>query len=244
MGLLDLQSGVMGQVLPLSAYTGHEVGVSPDGTTAVVPIYSDVAAGAPGFDGRSLDVVSLPHLTRARTVDLGRPLRPHCPIFGSDGFLYVTAELANAVLVIDPTTFDVVGEIPTGAEQSHMLAISADAATACTANIEPGSVSILDLRERTLRAVVPVAHRVNRIALSPDGRFAYTADQMEPRIAVIDVEAQRLERWIDLPSPGFGTALTDDGLLVIALRSANAVGSSILPPTGRCTSSRSPPARR
>ena len=40
---------------------------------------------------------------------------------------------------------------------------------------------------------------------------------------MIDVEARRLIRWIELPSTGFGSALTNDGLLVIALRSANAV---------------------
>ena len=40
------------------------------------------------------------------------------------------------------------------------------------------------------------------------------------RIAVLQ---RRVARWIDLPAPGFGSALTGAGELVVALRSADAI---------------------
>jgi len=64
--------------------------------------------------------------------------------------LYVTAELANAVDVIDPSTRKVLVEIPTGEPQSHMLVISPDGYRGYTANVSAGSVSVLDLAKRTL----------------------------------------------------------------------------------------------
>jgi len=222
LGLVDFARGETVATVPLSGRSGHEVAVHPSGGTAIVPIYSDAPVGAPGSEGRTIDVVDLATMTVVRTVDLGAPSRPHCPVFGG-GWLYVTAETRNAVLVLDPASLDTVGEIDTGATQSHMLAVSRDATIGCTANVEPGCVSILNLTSRSLVAVVPVASRINRILLSPDGRTAYTADQREPRIAVVDVARARVERWIDLPSPGFSTALTATGQLVVALRSADAV---------------------
>lgn len=219
---VDFAQGVTVATVPLSGRSGHEVAVTPSGCEAVVPIYSDAPVGAPGTKGRTIDVVDIESMTIARTVDLGVAARPHCPVFAGR-WLYVTAESRNGILVLDPVSLAVVATIETGADQSHMLVVSADATVACTANVEPGSVSILDLTTRSLRAVVPVASKINRIVLSPDGRTAYTADQNDARVAVIDVDRARVERWIDLPAPGFGSALTGAGELVVALRSADAI---------------------
>lgn len=219
---VDFAQGRTVATVPLSGRSGHEVAVTPSGREAVVPIYSDAPVGVPGTEGRTIDVVDVTSITVTRTVDLGVAARPHCPVFAGR-WLYLTAESRNAVLVLDPVTLATVATIDTGAAQSHMLALSADGTVGCTANVEPGSVSILDLTTRTLRAVVPVAAKINRIVLSPDGRTAYTADQHDARMAVIDVRRARVVRWIELPAPGFGAALTASGDLVVALRSADAV---------------------
>src|SRR5580704_3235032 len=49
----------------------------------------------------NIAVVDLAERKLAATIDLGKPLRPHGPEFGPDGMLYVTAELANAIDVLD-----------------------------------------------------------------------------------------------------------------------------------------------
>src|SRR5439155_6266931 len=105
---------------------GHEVMVSKDGRFAYVPIYGNSGVGKPGTDGSTIDVVDLQGRKLAATIDLGKPLRPHRAEWGQDGMLYVTAELGNAVDVLDPATRKIVAEIPTGQKESHMLVISPD----------------------------------------------------------------------------------------------------------------------
>ena len=159
------------------------------------------------------------------TVDLGKGERPHCAVMGpQDGRLYITTELDQSVTVIDPDALRVVGTIPTGQAESHMLAITRDGQRGYTANVGPGTVSVLDLAARKLIQVIPVSGQVQRISLSTDDHWVFTADQTAPRLAVIDTQTNGVHAWIDLPSPGYGTAPTPDGRwLLVALNRINRV---------------------
>jgi YVTN family beta-propeller protein len=195
---------------------GHEVVVSPDGKFAYVPIYGNSGVGKPGTDGQFIDVVDLHTHAIAGHIDLGKPVRPHCAKFGPDGLLYVSAELANAIFVVDPAARKVIAEIPTGAEQSHMFVISPDGKRAYTANVSNGTVSVLDLEKRSLITVIPVAKSVQRISISPDGRHVYTHDQEQPRIAVIDTAANAVTSYVSLPAAVYSSAITPDGKTLLA----------------------------
>src|SRR5450432_932254 len=105
--------------------TGHEVAVSPDGRRAFVPIYSSVGVGQVGTDGHLIRVIDLQERSIVGTIDLGAGMRPHRPVFGPrNGLLYVTTELGQSVTIIDPATLAIIGSVPTGEPESHMLAIS------------------------------------------------------------------------------------------------------------------------
>ncbi len=196
---------------------GHEVIVSKDGRFAYVPIYGNSGVGRPGTDGSTIDVIDLQNRKFAATINLGKPLRPHRAEFGTDGLLYVTAELANAVYVLDPSSNKVIAEIPTGAPQAHMLVLSPDGARGYTANVSAGSVSVLDLVKRTLITTIPVAKSVQRISISPDGLRLFTHDQDAPRIAVIDTAANKIMNWIELPGVAYASAPTLDGRFLLAV---------------------------
>jgi len=225
LGIVDPVAGKMIATVKQSGVTAHEVVASPDGRTAYVPIYGDAGVGRPGSDGRTMDVIDIGARQRVTTVDFGAPLRPHEALFGPDGRLYVTAETANAVKVIDPRTNAVVDSLPTDQPESHMLVLSADGKTAYTSNVGAGTVSVIDVAARKVTAVVTVAKRAQRLALSTDGRFVFTADQDAPRLAVIDTQTNRLVRGVALPAVAYGTAPTPDGrFLLMALPGANQVG--------------------
>ena len=153
----------------VSGVHGHEIAVSTDGKTAFLPIYGSAGVGKPGIDGHEMLILDVPSRRIIGHVDFGHRVRPHMPLLdGASGLLYVTTELDKTVTVIDPKTHRIVGAIPTGAEQSHMLILSHDGKTGYTANVGPGSVSVLDLRGRKTLAVIPVAAGVQRIAISND----------------------------------------------------------------------------
>jgi len=195
---------------------GHEVIASPDGKFAYVPIYGNSGIGKPGTDGSTVEVIDIASGRAADIINLGKPARPHCAKLGSDGLLYVSAELAKAVDVIDPRTRKVVGEIPTGQVDSHMFVLTPDGSRAYTANVFAGSVSVLDVRGRSLVTTIPVAGEVQRISISPDGRTVYTHDQQKPRIAVIDTATNTVAKWWDVPTVVYSSAPTPDGKFLIS----------------------------
>lgn len=199
---------------------GHEVIVSKDGHFAYVPIYGNSGVGRPGTDGSTIDVIDLQERKLAATIDLGKPLRPHRAEVGPDGLLYVTAELANAVDVIDPATRKVLAEVPTGEPQSHMLILSRDGHRGYTANVSAGSVSVLDLQKHTLVTTIPVAKTVQRISISSDGKRIFTHDQDAPRVAVIDTATNKISDWITLPDVAYASATTPDGRWLVTISMA------------------------
>ena len=198
---------------------GHEAAASPDGKTAYVPVYGSVGVGKPGIDGHEMLVIDLPTRTITGHLDFGHGVRPHCAVYDKvSGMLYVTTELDKTVSIIDPKTLKIVGTVPTGQEQSHMLALSRDGKRGYTANVGPGTVSVLDLVARKTVAVIPISGMTQRIALSNDDKMAFTADQTKPQLAVIDTATNKVRLWVPLPGVGYGTAPTKDGkFLLVAL---------------------------
>jgi YVTN family beta-propeller protein len=196
---------------------GHEVAVSPDSRFAYVPIYGNSGVGRPGTDGTTIDIIDLQQRKLAATIDLGKPLRPHQPVFGPDGLLYISAELDQAVGVIDPAARQLVAEAPTDQPESHMLVLTKDGRRAYTANVGPGTISVVDLAKRAHLATIPVAKHVQRISISTDGSRVFTHDQDAPRIAVIDTATNKITDWIDIPDYAYASTPTPDGRWLIAV---------------------------
>jgi YVTN family beta-propeller protein len=226
LGIIDPIEGRQIATVLEDGVTGHEVAASPDGKRAFVPIYGNSGVGHPGTDGQLLRVIDIDKREIVGTVDFGKGVRPHCAMVGpKNGLLYITTELENSVTVIDPASLKIVGSIPTGQTESHMLAITRDGRKGYTSNVGPGTVSALDLEAKKVLAVIPVSSTAQRIALSVDDRWVFTSDQTKPQLAVIDTSSNKVARWIEMPGIGYGTAPTPDGhYLLVALIGANKVG--------------------
>ena len=225
LAIVDPASGSVIASVAENGVTGHEVVASPDGRLAYVPIYGNSGVGSPGTDGSQMVVIDIAAKKIVGTVDFGHGVRPHDPVFGpKDGLLYVTTELDKTVSVIDPKTLKIVGTIPTGQEQSHMLAISHDGRRGYTANVGPGTVSVLDMQARKTLKVIPVSGNTQRIAISMDDKWVFTADQKQPRMAVIDTATDTVTKWVPLDGLGYGSAPTPDGSwLLMTVPDKNAV---------------------
>jgi len=224
-GIIDPATGKVVADVPEGGKTAHELIASPDGRFAYAPIYGDSGVGKPGTDGKKIVVVDLGKHKVTGEVDFSHGVRPHCPLIGPrNGLLYVSTELDQTISVIDPKTLKIVGTIPTGQKESHMFVISHDGKRAYTANVGPGTVSVLDLDARKTLAVIPISAQTQRIAISPDDKMVFTSDQTKPQLAVIDTATNKVKTWVPLPAPGYGTAATNDGKwLIVAMPTANKV---------------------
>ncbi len=223
LAIVDPATAKLVASVPENGVTGHEVAASADGRLAFVPIYGDSGVGLPGSDGRNMVVIDVASHKIVGNVDFGHGVRPHLPVLGPrDGLIYVTTELDQTVTIVDPKTLKVVGTIPTSQPESHMLALSRDGKRGYTANVGPGTVSVLDIAARKTLVVIPVAKKIQRISISPDDRLVFTSDQTKPQLAVIDTASNRIKNWIPLPGLGYGSAPTHDGrFLLLAVQTTN-----------------------
>jgi DNA-binding beta-propeller fold protein YncE len=216
LGIIDVVAGKQVATIDEGGTTGHEVTASPDGKTAYVPIYGDSGVGKPGTDGDHMVVIDLASRKVTGTVNFGHGVRPHLPVFGpKNGMLYVSTELDRSISIIDPSTLKIVGQIPTGQKESHMFTISHDGRRGYTANVGPGTVSVLDMEAKKTLVIIPISGETQRISISPDDKWVFTSDQKEPRLAVIDTSTNKVRNWVALPGAGYGTAPTPNGKFLL-----------------------------
>lgn len=227
LGIIDTKTGKQVSTVPEGGTTGHELTASPDGKFAYVPIYGNSGVGKPGTDGTNMVVIDLATKKIVGNLDFGHAVRPHLPMFDpKNGMLYVSTELDKTISIVDPKTLKIIGTVPTGQEQSHMFTISHDGRRAYTANVGPGTVSVIDLNAKKVLTIIPISSDTQRIAISPDDSMVFTSDQIKPQLAVIDTKTDKIKNWVPLPASGYGTAPTSDGRwLLVAMPKANQVAA-------------------
>lgn len=231
-GIVDPDTGMELARIPEGGIISHMVAVIPGTDIAFVPIYGTGGVGNQGNDGTKISVIDLDQRKVIDTIDYGHGARPHQAQFNpKDGMLYVTTEIDYALSIVDPKTRKIVGSIPTGQPESHDFVFSPDYKRAYTVNVFCGTISVLDLVNRKLVAIVPVvtdgggpygpgsAFRkmmVQRISISPDGKTIFTQDQRHQALAMVDTKTFKVTGSIPLPQRGLGSAVTPDGHYVLA----------------------------
>ena len=225
LSIVDPANGSVVGTVPEGGTTGHEVIASADGKTAFVPVYGNSGVGKPGTDGKNIAVIDIASKKVVGNIAFDHGIRPHCPLIGpKDGRLYVTTELDKTITIIDPKTLKIVGTLPTEQEQSHMMVLSHDGKRAYTANVGPGTVSVIDVAGRKVLKVIPISGNTQRISITPDDKWVFTADQTKAQMAAIDTTKNEVAKWIPMEGMGYGSAVTPDGKwLLVALADQNRV---------------------
>lgn len=154
----------------------HEIAISPDGRQAAVVSY-----GAAG-----IDIFDVGTRAKLRTIDLAPNAGPHGIVWLPDGRIVATTERSQSLTIVDTRANDRVSAIATGQRGTHMVAISPDHRRAYTANIQDGTVSVLDLAAGTKLRDLAVGGRPEGIALTPDGRTLWVGDLETPRVQAFD----------------------------------------------------------
>jgi YVTN family beta-propeller protein len=159
----------------------HEIAVSRDGRQAAVVAYG----------GATIDIFDIAARARVRTIDLSPNAGPHGIAWLADGRILATTERSRSLAIVDTGRGDAVGAILTGQEGTHMVAVAPDGRTAYTANMNSGTISILDLAAGTKLRDISVGGTPEGIALSPDGRTLWVGDNAGARLLAFDTAGLR-----------------------------------------------------
>ena len=190
----------------------HEAVIAPSGRTAIVTIYG--VAGAPG---NQLAVVDIAKGVVTRTISLGEYTRPHGAMFlpGDESRLVVTSEATQNLLLVNLAEGNVEHAIVTKAAGSHMVVLTADGKRAFTSNIGGGSVSEFDLSNPTLVRVIPVAPRVEGIAVTPDGSAVWAGSNTDGSVSIIDTKTGQVAQTLTGFKLPYRMAMSQDGRTAI-----------------------------
>jgi YVTN family beta-propeller protein len=101
-------------------------------------------------------------------------------------FVYVSSDGASTVSVIDTTTDAAKDTVEVG-KTPHGLALTPDAKTVLDAGFGTNQLSFIDVARNTVSGRVPVPSPHN-IAVTPDGRRAYVASQVQGSAALVIVD--------------------------------------------------------
>ena len=181
----------------LNVGTGpHEAASSPDKKMVVI---SDYGKEEPGHTISLIDVA----LAKVeKTITLKEYGRPHGLAFLPDAKgILVTTEAPDALLMVDLEQGTIVKAMPTVQKKSHMVALSPDATLAFVANVESGSVSVVDLNRWELVKTIATAEGAEGIAVVPGSKEVWVTNRASGSVSIIDIPTLRVVKT--LPVPGF-----------------------------------------
>jgi DNA-binding beta-propeller fold protein YncE len=189
----------------------HEAAFSRDGRTLYVPVYSPVNIGQPGPDEHEIHFISTADCTIQATLDTGDYKRPHFPEEGPDGMLYVTAELKESILQIDPKARKIVATLPTGSTATHFFAITKDGKKIFTSNVSQANVSVIDVPGKKLITHISTGGGNQRATISPDDKWFVTSVGQTRKMAFFRTADHQLDFEVELEGGPFVARFSPDG---------------------------------
>ncbi|QEU06527.1 DUF305 domain-containing protein (plasmid) [Paracoccus yeei] len=213
---VDLGSGTVSDVpIPVAP---HNVDLTPDGRLLLA--VGTPASGNDDPEGHGHDndaagllvILDLQDLAKpATTVEIGA--HPAHVVADRNGRAFASVSGSNEIAVVDLAQGAVLGRIGTGA-YPHGLRLSPDGAELYVANVEDGSVSVIDTQSLEEAARIPVGAAPVQVGFTPDGARAYVSLRDENRVAVIDTVSRKVESKIDVGPGPIQLMATPDGAYV------------------------------
>ena len=189
----------------------HEAAFSRDGRTLYVPVYSPANVGQPGPNEHEIHFIRTSDCSIEATLDTGEYLRPHFPEVGKSGMIYVTAEMKESILLVDPKTRAIAGTIPTGSNMTHFFAMTSDEKKAFTSNVSAATVSVLDIPGRKLITTVSTGSGNQRMTVSPDDKWFVTNIGQGSKMSFFRTSDYQLDFDITVDGSPFVSRFSPDG---------------------------------
>jgi DNA-binding beta-propeller fold protein YncE len=184
----------------------HEMVRSADSAKVYASVYGGGIFGKNKDPDRRIAVIDLATKLLQCTIDVGGSFAPHSVMMDEAGMLWVTAELANAVLAIDPSTGKVeridIGGAP------HWIAISHETGKLFASFKTRDAVAVLDLEQRKRVDLITIPHGAEGIAVSPDGWALFVCAHGRGEVHAFDTRTHALHQTLRIDgAPGEGNQL-------------------------------------
>ncbi len=202
----------------------HEMVRSLDGRYVYTTDNGTMRIEQAGEGGNTVSIVDLEARSRLGEISLGHYRRPHgIDLDPKTGLLYVSTELPDRLLVVDPNSRKVVRTYETKGKTAHMVKLGPGARWAYVSHSNSSNVAAIELATGEVKLIATGA-RPEGSALSPDGRFLYVVNREAAQITVIDTATQSAAGVIPTGKGPVRVQVAPDGTIVYALMHEKAVG--------------------
>jgi len=192
--IVDVSSGEILKTLP-TGKGPHEVALSDDGSIAVITDYGE------NTGGNTLTVIDVPGLAVARTIDLGSHHRPHGIAFmPGDEVVAVTTEASGDVLLVNVGSGEIVSDLPTEGDVSHMLAVPGSADLIYTSDMRDATVTEIEVARGAVVKKFKVPVTPEAVGVTPDGSEVWVGSNELGTVSVIDTDTGEVAQALE----GFG----------------------------------------
>jgi YVTN family beta-propeller protein len=217
-------AGVQLATLPTGKHP-HEMVISADGKFLYTADNGTMRIEESGSGGNSLSVFDIAARKKIADIPLGPYHRPHgMDIDQSTGRIFVTTELPDQLLVVDPQRRAVVNHYDTKGKTSHMVKLGPGAKWAYVSNSGSSNVSAVNLDNGKV-TLIPTGARPEGSVLAKNGKELYVCNREAAAITVIDTSQQKAIAHIPTGKGPVRIGITPDGSrLVYALMHDKRIG--------------------
>jgi len=135
--------------------------------------------------------------------------------------LYVVAQDADAILVVDALTNTVINRINVGIHP-HTIILNREGTKGYVSNQWSDNVSVIDLNTFSVTDTLNTGNGPAGLSLSNDSRFLYVVNSFGSDLSVIDLSSKTERKRLTTGNNPTGTSLSPDGkILYITSRRAN-----------------------
>ena len=166
----------------------HEVTTLENLNKVVVTNY-----GTQKMVGKSISIINLESNTLEKTIILQESLKPHGIVaFPKTNKVGIVSNIGSDFMVVNVATGLVEKKIATDQFGSHLLVLHPHKPFAYVSNISSGSVSVIDLVEDQVHAIIYCGNGTEGIAITPDGSEIWAINKEDNSISIIDAENNKV----------------------------------------------------
>ncbi len=168
----------------------HEMVLSKDGRYIYCTDNGVMMIEQGGAGGNTVSIIDILKREKVGEISLGKYRRPHgIDIDHNTGYLYVSTELPDQLLVIDPQKREVIKTYDAKGKTAHMVRLGPAGKWAYVSNSSSSNVAAIELASGSVK-LIPTGERPEGSTLAPDGKRLYVVNREAAQISIIDTANQ------------------------------------------------------